>query len=91
MKISLKTPYSFGIAPNHDKLRLIVYDQNGELVCRKERRKKLTEFLSEDTGHTFKGRLQLIKRKNTIAIQVKGETIGSLKKSEFESLIKILE
>jgi len=80
--LKLATNYSLGIE-HYEKLRvrLIVY-KNGEVyVCRKESLYKLKQFLTLDEGRAFKGRLQLLKHVDDIAVEVKGELIGNVSKA----------
>jgi hypothetical protein len=87
MKLQLSPIFSFAIGPYKERLRLIVFKNEKEYVCRKENRKNLAAFLLCETGQLFKGRLQLLKRADEIIVQVKGEAIGEIKKLDFEKMI----
>lgn len=80
--ITLSQNYTLGVEPYQKlRLRLIVY-QNGEVyVCRKESLYKLKQFLALNEGRAFKGRLQLLKHGDDIAVEVKGELIGNISKT----------
>ncbi|MBW4891304.1 hypothetical protein KXQ82_16370 [Mucilaginibacter sp. HMF5004] len=75
--IPLSLNNTFAIEP-YTKLcvRLIVFKNGEEYVCRKESIYKLKQFLALDEGRAFKGRLQLVKRGDIIAVEVKGEVLG---------------
>lgn len=88
MLLDLSPSYSFAIAPDAGKKRLIIFKDGEELVCRKESLRKLLEFLKSDFGHLFKGRLQLIKTKTSIYFQVKGEVVGEIVDHRFEQLLQ---
>jgi len=87
--IPLTNSYAFNVEHiTNRRMRLIVYKNGEEYVCRKENVKQLTEFLSEDEAKAFKGRLQLFKHHNDIAVTVKGEFIGSLTPTQLQSCIE---
>jgi hypothetical protein len=74
--------YTFSIEPvTNRRYRLIIYKNGEEHVCRKESLYKLKQFLSADEGRAFKGRLQLLKHGDEIAVEVKGELIGNISKA----------
>lgn len=80
--IPLSTNYSLGIEPYEKlRLRLIVYKNGEEYVCRKESLYKLKQFLNADEGRAFKGRLQLLKHGDDIAVEVNGELLGKISKA----------
>lgn len=87
MRRPLTDTYSFALEHADKKLRLVIYDGDTELVCRKEERKRLDAFLLRDSDHIFKGRLQLLKKKDTIAIQVKGKVVGQLNTADFQHML----
>lgn len=57
--IKLNGDYSFGVEESGKNLRLIVYNNGVEKVCRKYSPKKLRDFLQSNDNQLFKGRLQL--------------------------------
>jgi len=80
--IPLSQNYALSIEPYEKlRLRLIIYKNGEEYVCRKESLHNLKQFLSADEGRTFKGRLQLLKHGDDIAVEVKGELIGNVSKA----------
>lgn len=87
MRRQLTQSYSFAMEPVEKKLRLVIYDGDVELVCRKEDRRILESFLQQESDHIFKGRLQLLKKKDTIAVQVKGKLVGQMTTTEFSQLL----
>ena len=81
--LPLTNNYTFAIEPiTNRRVRLIVYQNDEELVCRKENLKQLNEFLSTDEARAFKGRLQLLKHGDDIAVEVKGELVGNIIKAD---------
>jgi len=89
--IPLANNYTFGIEPvGNRRLRLIVFKNGEELVCRKENLKQLKDFLAEDKAQAFKGRLQLYKHRYDIAVEVKGQPIGTLHKADIEACLSEL-
>lgn len=82
----LNNNLNFTIEPYEKRLRLIVFKDGLELVCRKENSKNLVAFLSLNKGQIFKGRLQLIKENTTVKILVKGQVIGSISEMDFRNL-----
>lgn len=90
-KILLKDKVAFAIEPFEKKVRLVVYQNKQEWVCRKETIKHIETFLEKDEAYIFKGRLQLSKINSKIFVAVKKEVVGAIKQSEFESLLKKLK
>ncbi|MBB6002806.1 hypothetical protein [Arcicella rosea] len=88
--IQLQAPaFTFNIFPHQEKLRLVVFTNDEEYVCRIESKKKLHHFLEEYDTRLFKGRLQLIKNQDDIAIQVKGKIVGELSIDVFTELLNV--
>ena len=79
--------HQFIIEKYKERLRLIIAQDFEEIVCRKETKKNLLNFLQNNEGHLFKGRLQLEKKEDDISIIVKGKLLGKIKKIDFEKLI----
>lgn len=71
-------------------LRLIISDGTTELACRKETTANLLHFLSSATNSLFKGRLQLHKHADVVAIILKGSAIGFIPIPAFKSLLNNL-
>ncbi|OCX51470.1 hypothetical protein BEL04_15700 [Mucilaginibacter sp. PPCGB 2223] len=81
--LPLTNNYTFAIEPiTARRMRLVVYQNGKELVCRKENLKQLNEFLNVDEARAFKGRLQLLKHGDDIAVEVKGEPVGNISKAD---------
>ncbi len=79
--------FSLAAEPYEKKVRLIVIKDGDEYFCRKETLGNLKKFLLADESHIFKGRLQLIKKQNTINIQAKGDLIGAISTKDFSHII----
>lgn len=84
--IKLNDGYSLIVELEAKRLRLIILDGDAELVCHKTTVSELNRFLQETDAHLFKGRLQLYKTGDHVAIIMKGESIGSMPISEFQML-----
>lgn len=69
-------------------IKIIVFKNDEEWVCRKEKLIKLFSFLEMDKAKLFKGRLQLFKLGDRIDIQVKNNIIGTISKESFEKALK---
>ncbi|RXK60883.1 hypothetical protein ESA94_10520 [Lacibacter luteus] len=85
--IRLNNTLSFSVEPYNGKLRFVVYENSKEYVCRIERKKAMETFLIADTASIFKGRLQLHKYNNEIAVEVKGEIVGNILLSSFKKML----
>jgi len=82
LPIQLPHNYTLGIEPiTNRRFRIIVFKSGEELVCRRENLKQLRQFLDADEAKAFKGRLQLLKHGDDIAVEVKGELIGNISKA----------
>ena len=60
-------------------------DGSEELVCHKTNISELNSFLQQDEAYLFKGRMQLNKTGNEVAILMKGEVIGVIPESVLTS------
>jgi len=70
---------------------VIISKNNEEWVCKKERLRKLLEFVNIDEAHIFKGRLQLIKMNDHITLQVKNENISTILTKTFIEVLNKLK
>jgi hypothetical protein len=86
IKLNDKLTLSFEALEN--RFRLVISSKGEELACRKERTKNLLQFLTAETSHLFKGRLQLNKKDEHIAVILKNEVIGIICSSQFSNIIK---
>ncbi|MBD1364107.1 hypothetical protein IDJ77_09830 [Mucilaginibacter sp. ZT4R22] len=86
-ELKLTGKLSLLIEPADKKLRLVISDEGSELACRKESRGKLKRFLSSAETSIFKGRLQLHKNNNTVAVILKGEDVGVIRLAELEKAL----
>ena len=87
--IKLNDQVSFGIKQENKRLRLVVFEGGAELVCRKTSRTELVEFIRAETGHLFKGRLQLDNSGGYICVLVKGLQAGIVKTNQVAALLKL--
>ena len=85
--IPLTGQLSFAVDQEEKRVRLIVFNGDNELACHKAGHSELKRFIQADTGHLFKGRLQLDKKNDHIFINVKGSTAGIISITDFERLI----
>jgi hypothetical protein len=90
-KIQLNNEFAFSIEPYEKRVRLVVYNNKEEWVCRKETIKNIESFLEKEEASIFKGRLRLSKVNSKIFVEVKKEVVGSIKLLEFEALLKKLK
>ena len=72
-------------------IRLIVSKDKEELVCRKEKLRNLFAFTKLIKAHFFKGRLQLCKSDDKIAILFKNENIGTISAQSFKQALNNLK
>lgn len=86
--IQLNDEFTFAVEPHNGKLRFVVYEHNSECVCRIEGKKAIDFFLQSTTASIFKGRLQLHKHSNEIAVAVKGKVFGSMQLSSFKQMLR---
>lgn len=85
--IKMDDGYSLAVDVENKRLRLIVLNGDNELVCHKTTVSEVNRFLQQADAHLFKGRLQLDKTGDRIAIMMKGAIIGSIHESEFAMLL----
>ena len=69
-------------------MRLVVYKDGVENVCRKETIGHIERFIRSDDNRLFKGRLQLYKKGDSLNIEVKGDAIGSVKMKDFINFLE---
>ncbi len=83
----LNKSLTLSVEPYNGQLRFVVNEAGREWICRIERKKAIDAFLQRESGSIFKGRLQLHKLKNEIAVEVKGEVVGNISVSSFQKLV----
>jgi hypothetical protein len=88
IKLTLQDEQSFGIGKLDKKVRLIVYRDGVENVCRMESAKKLEKFVQSGEGHLFKGRLQLYRQGDEIGVIVKGKIAGTVNQGSFYDMFR---
>ena len=76
--INISNGLSLSVGKAGKKLRLIVYTNGVENVCRKESARRLSGFIISNEQKLFNSRLQLIKNSEHIVVQVKGEIAGMI-------------
>jgi hypothetical protein len=85
--IKLNDDLFFSIEREEKRMRLIVSNSNEVLVCHKVNRNELKKFVRATTSHLlFKGRLPLDKKDAHIFVNIKGNVVGEVNRSEFEEL-----
>jgi hypothetical protein len=85
--LRLNKSLTLSVESYNGKLRFVINESGHEWVCRIERKKAIATFLQTESSSIFKGRLQLHKLKNEIAVEVKGEVVGTVPLSSFQKLI----
>ena len=86
-KITISDQYSFEAKHESNSLRLVVFENGEELACRKVAFREFEQFLKKDTGHLFKGRLQLDKSGDDILVSVKNNKAGTIRAADLAQLI----
>lgn len=89
--IALDSNFKLSFEKLPHTIRLIVSNNNKELVCRKEILIKLFSFTEIDKANLFMGRLQLFKSDDKIDIQVKKEFIGTISNVIFKRVLNKLK
>lgn len=89
-KIILNEKLTLAFESLGEKLRLIIFEVDEELVCRKETLTNLQHFLAEDHAHIFRGRLQLKKKDSVIEVLMKQKTVGLISSSTLKETLNIL-
>lgn len=89
--IKLKNGHTLSIENDTKKLRLIVYINGVENVCRKSTKKELSSFIQSNEDQLFKGRLQLIKDEVGISIWVKGKNEGEISAADLLNYLQIAQ
>ena len=78
------------IERDQKRLRLVVYKNGDEEVCRKEYLRNINRFLLTENNRLFKGRLQLNKIADRIDVVVKGKTAGSIYADVFSDYLRTI-
>lgn len=73
------------------KLRLVVLREGEEWVCRQTNSKTLRNFLATPHSALFKGRLQLHKIQEYLAVVVKERVLGHVLVVDFEAVLGKLQ
>jgi len=90
-RLQFNNNFSFDIQPYEKRLRLIVYDNTEEYVCRKESFSNLQKFIDTPTAHIFRGRLQLYKEGAEIRVEAKGAHVGTVSLDDFRNRLATLK
>lgn len=72
-----------------NNVRLVLSKNSKELACRKGPLKEIDKFLALDTGNLFKGRLQLSKKDDLVAIHLNNKIVGEVTTIELNKLFDI--
>ena len=72
------------------QIRLIIIENEKEAACRKEKLRKLEQFILLPEGSIFKVRIQLLKQGNRIDILMKNIHIGSIQALDLQNGLSIL-
>ena len=86
--LTLDNGYDLAIENADKKIRLVVYNNGVENVCRKSTLKNIATFVQSGENHLFKGRLQLQKENSGINILVKGSKVGEIPIQGFLSYLQ---
>ncbi len=88
MKLKLKNSFQLGAVLNDKRVRLIIYKDGDEYVCRKESFNNPEKFLNQINVHIFKGQLQLYKKSTDINVVVRKEDAGRIRIKDFKKLLE---
>lgn len=86
--LKLDHGFSFAIEHYEKRVRLIIYKDGVENVCRRESFKNLERFIWSNEESIFKGRLQLRRNSEGIVLVVKGKIVGKMTTEEFASYLE---
>jgi hypothetical protein len=86
--LKLNNAHSLTIEPEGKRVRVVVYNNGLEEVCRKEYLSKLIRFIGSDQEQVFKGRLRLFKTAKGIVVEVKNEIAGYISTNDFLNFLK---
>jgi hypothetical protein len=89
--LKLNNGHSFAIENQLNKVRLVVYNNGVENVCRKSTFKNIMNFIQSGDNHLFKGRLQLYKDDAGISIQVKDKIVGEISTDDFINCLQMAQ
>jgi len=81
--LKLNPGHTFAIENDGKQVRLVVYNNGVENVCRKSTIKSLIAFIQSGENHLFKGRLQLNKIPGGIGVLVKDRLVGEIPTGDF--------
>jgi len=90
IQFQLTQSHKLIIENNDHRIRLIIMENEKELVCRKESIRKLEQCILLTETSIFKGRLQLFKQGNRIDILMKNTHIGSIQALDLQNGLSIL-
>jgi hypothetical protein len=76
------------LEPYDGGIRLVVYHDGTECVCRKERPGRLRKFLEMYEAQAFRGRLQLFIQEEHIVVTVKGQAVGNTTSKALNGLLE---
>jgi len=86
--LKLDNEHAFSIENLDKQVRLVVYNNGVENVCRKSTLKNLTTFIQSGDNHLFKGRLQLNKMTDGIGVVVKDSLVGKITIEDFMNCLE---
>jgi len=87
-KLKLNGDFEFGVELNDKKVRLVIFKNESEYVCRKESFNNLEKFLNKKNDHIFKGQLQLYKKSADINVIVRKEDAGRIQLKDFKECLE---
>ena len=90
IQFQLTQSHKLIIENNDHRIRLIIIENEKEAACRKEKLRKLEQFILLSEGGIFKGRIQLLKQGNRIDILMKNIHIGSIQALDLQNGLSIL-
>ncbi|MDB5088678.1 MAG: hypothetical protein JWR09_2672 [Mucilaginibacter sp.] len=86
--LKLDNEHAFSIENLDKQVRLVVYNNGVENVCRKSTLKNIGRFIQSGDNHLFKGRLQLNKMTDGIGVVVKDSLVGKITMEDFMNCLE---
>ena len=89
--LPLRDNFSLGMERYENRVRLVVFRDKEEWVCRKEGFAALEKFTETTADHIFRGRLRLHKDAAEIHVEVKGEILGTISVNQFKKKLGLVK
>jgi len=88
--LKLNDGHALAIENMEKEVRLVLYNNGVENVCRKLTLKTIRHFIQPGENHLFKGRLQLYKNDHHVSVQAKGSIVGKIPLNNFITYLQTI-